>query len=359
MKKFILAMIASIALSLLMTSCRPPELEGAFVHYNASRYDQAYELAQNAVAKYPANAEAWFLLGDLEGRRGNVDAMLESFDKSAGLSPDFKTKIDNEKRMYFGKYFNDGVAAYNNFIKIEDKAGDDGKKVAGSVVSNFQNATKIKQDYMANRLIAITYTNIEDGENALKYYEVAAEVRPDTALAWTELGFYYFQGQDYNKAADYFKKGLEVDPNYTEALTMYAQCLDFADRKEEAIAAYKNAINRNPDEKAIPFNLGLLLYKEANQEDVPDEKKKELMNEAASFFMQAHTLDPQIRDVYDLLGSIYINLERYDDAMNLLLTGVENFPESANIWYNLGVLYARTGDKVKSKDAFDKAEQFK
>ena len=263
MKKFLFALSASIALSLLLTACRPPELEGAFVHYNASRYDQAYELAVQATQKYPANPEAWFLLGELEGRKGNVDAMLTDFDKSMQLSKEFKTKIENEKLSLYSKYYNDGVAAYNNFIKVEDKKSEAGQKYADAIVTNFGNATKIKPDYMATRLIAITYANLEDNENSLKYYVKATEVKPDTALAWTELGFYYFQEKDYNKAADYFKKSLEIDPNYTESLTMYAQCLDFADKKDEAIAAYKNAIAKNPEEKAIPFNLGLLLYKEA------------------------------------------------------------------------------------------------
>ena len=56
----LLLILGLLILSLSVSSCRPPELEGAVVHYNAGRNDQALTLAQEATEKYPDNPEAWF-----------------------------------------------------------------------------------------------------------------------------------------------------------------------------------------------------------------------------------------------------------------------------------------------------------
>ena len=58
MRKILAFLIFSVFAVYLLTSCRPPELEGAYVDYNAKRIDSAIELAKEATDKYPDNAEA-------------------------------------------------------------------------------------------------------------------------------------------------------------------------------------------------------------------------------------------------------------------------------------------------------------
>ena len=172
--------------------------------------------------------------------------MIDSYDKSLAIGPTYQNDIELEKASYFGKYYNDAVAAYNAFIKMEDREGEAAKKKLNEVIENFQNALMIKPDYMAHRLIAISYQNLGDDSNNLKALEAAAEAKPDTVLSWIELGYYFSRNKEYDKAAEYFEKGLKVNPNDVECLTLYAQNLDFADRQAEAIAAYKRALRKNP-----------------------------------------------------------------------------------------------------------------
>jgi tetratricopeptide (TPR) repeat protein len=346
-------------LSILLNACRPPELEQAVIDYNAGRYDNAYEEAKKATEKYSDNEEGWYYLGEIEGRKGNIKEMIDAFDKSLTLKNTYAQQIETTKKNYYGKFYNDGVAAYNSMIKIEDKESPEAKKALESVVDNFQKVLLIQNDYMANRLIAVAYQYMGDDSKTLEYYELASQVNPDTVSAWTDLGYYYQRQKDFKTAAQNFKKGLEVDPSNEECLIRYAESLDLSDQKDAAIEAYKSAYEKSPNEKAVPFNLGLLLFKQSTVPDIEAGKKKQLMEESAFYFKKAHEIDPELKELYDLLGTLLLQLEKYDEARTILEQGVDLFPDSASVWQNLSFLYAKTGDKKKAEEAFKRSKQLK
>jgi superkiller protein 3 len=346
-----------LTIAFMITSCRPPELEQAVIDYNGGRYDNAYTQVLSATEKYPDNEEAWYYLGEIQGKKGQIKEMMESFNKSLSLKNTYQAEIELAKSNYYGKYYNDGVSAYNALIQIEDKKSEQAIKRLEQVIKDFTNVNYIKNDYMANRLISISYQFLEDDENALKYLYVAAEAKPDTALAYIDLGYHFQKKQDFVKAAEQFKKGIEVDPTNQECLIRYAESLDMAEQKEEAIAAYKSAFEVVPDEKAIPFNLGLLLFKQANTLEEDDPKKNETMEEAIFYFEKAKEIDPNIKEIYDLLGTLLLQLEQYDKAKEILEEGVELYPDSSTVWQNLSFLYAKLGEKEKAEEAFEKSKQ--
>jgi Tfp pilus assembly protein PilF len=57
------------------------------------------------------------------------------------------------------------------------------------------------------------------------------------------------------------------------------------------------------------------------------------------------------------LGTLLLQLENYDKAKVVLEQGVELFPDSPTIWQNLSFLYAKTGQKDKAEEAFEKSKQ--
>lgn len=357
MKKSYLLLSMALSLIILLAACRDPSLEQAIIDYKGSRWDQAHESIQKAVKKVPKDPEAWYYYGEIAGKKDDIEKMVEAFDKSLELKNTFEGEIKNTKTYYFSKFYNSAVQSYNSFTKMEDRESEKATKVLNEIVKNFKKSLIIDNDYQANRLIAMTYMHLNDDENNLKYLLLASEVKPDTSLAMLELGLYYRNKKEYEKAAEYFKKTIELDPQNTNALTLYPECLDFSGKKEEAIEAYKNAIDANPQEKAIPFNLGLLLYKEANKEELDPEKQKEYLKETEIYFKKVYDLDPEFREIYDLYGPVLIHNEKYDIAEQVLLEGTKYFPDAATIWINLAVVYARKGDAKKANEADKRAQE--
>ena len=181
-KYFILILIMLIS-AISLTSCRPPELEGAIVHFNSGRNDQAYDLALSASEKYPNNAEVWFYLGEIQGKKNMVKEMMESFAKSLAISNSQASKIASAKTTYFGKHFNDGASSYNTYLKFEDKESEAAINKLKDMRGSFLNVLLIQDDYMANRMVAIANQTLKDDENALKYFLSASESDPDTVAA--------------------------------------------------------------------------------------------------------------------------------------------------------------------------------
>ena len=349
--------ILLITISLLVNGCRPPELEQAIIDYNGGRFDNAFNLVLTATEKHPDNEEAWYYLGEIYGKKAQIKEMMESFEKSLSIAGTYQNEINNAKRVYHNRYFNDGVSAYNALVKIEDKNSDEAKNQFDNVLSNFTKVNYIQNEYVTNRLIAVSYQFMGDDDNTLKYLNAAVEAAPDTATAYADLGYYYQRHQKFMEAANQFKKGIEVDPDNSECLIRYAESLDMANEQEAAIQAYKEAINASPGEKAIPFNLGLLYFKKANSLEGEDPERKNLLGEAITYFEKALEIDPEIKEIYDLLGTLYLQLKQFEKAKDLLEQGVERFPESASVWQNLSYVYAQLGETKKAEEAFEKSKQ--
>ncbi|HID38599.1 MAG TPA: tetratricopeptide repeat protein, partial [Calditrichaeota bacterium] len=261
MKKTLFSLLSILVLSVLLTSCRPPELEGAFVEYKQGRIDNALQLAKEATEKYPNNSEAWFLYGEIQGQKENYQEMVNAFDKSLAIDKNFETKIKQAKNYFFQSEFNKGVNNYNAYIKQEDRNSDQAKELLKKSLKSFQNANIIEEDYKATSLIGFGHVLLGEKDEAIKYYKRCTEIKPDTSDGWIALGNFYMVEQKYAEAIPPLEKALQIDPNNTEAVSLLSQAYDLTGNQDKAIELYEKAMALQPDEKAFPFNLGLIFYK--------------------------------------------------------------------------------------------------
>ncbi len=346
-----------MALIFLISSCSPPEIEGAKVHLKNRRFDDALVQLEKAIKLYPDNPEAWYLYGQLNGQLKNYDKMIEAFKKSESLGNQYLLQITNDRQRFFAQSYNDGVKDYQNYAKLLESDPEKAKETMKSAINNFRVANEINPTYQAARMVGICYQVLNDKEKAIEAYLKLTQTYPDSAEAYSDLGSLYFFTQKYDKAIESLNKSLELDSANANAYTLLAQTYDFKKDSKNAIKAYRKAIQLNPEEKALPFNLGLLLVNTANAKDTSPEDKKALLNESIDMFTRVLEIDPEFKEAYQLKGQSELLLEKYEDARDTLSEGVEYFPDDANMWYNLGVAYAHTNQKKKAKDAFAKAEK--
>lgn len=357
MKRISLLLISMLVLAVMLSSCRPPELEGAFVDYNAGRLDNAMKLALEATQKYPDNAEAWYLLGDLYGKKDNYAGMVKAYDKSLSLSQQFAKKIELNKKYYFQTAFNSGVTNYNAFTKIEDRESEQAKATLKKAISYFNSANLIKQDYRAVSLAGLSFTLMGERDSALAYYTKLTKINPDTADGWISVGNIHFIDGHYKKAAKYLKKALEIEPENVEALTLISQSYDLSGDREHAISAYQAAMVANKEEKAFPFNLGLLYIKMAGEDSIEETTKKDYLQKSITNFATVIALDKEMKEPYELKSTAEIQLGKFDDALATLNMAVEHFPNEGSLWFNLGVVHSRLGNKTEAEKAFARAEE--
>jgi tetratricopeptide (TPR) repeat protein len=117
---------------------------------------------------------------------------------------------------------------------------------------------KSKNPVIFNK-IGIAYHQMQQLDNARKYYDQAVRLKPDYAEAINNVGTVYYAKKSFGKAIKYYKKALTHAPNsasiYSNLGTAY-----FARKKyKEAMEAYQTALKLDPNVFENRGSYGVLL----------------------------------------------------------------------------------------------------
>ena len=124
---------------------------------------------------------------------------------------------------------------------------------------------KSKNPVISNK-IGIAYHQMQQLDNARKYYEQAIRFKPDYAEAINNLGTVYYAKKSFGRSIRYYQKALKYAPNsasiYSNLGTAY-----FARKKyKEAMETYQTALKLDPNVFENHGSYGVLL-EERNVEE--------------------------------------------------------------------------------------------
>lgn len=355
-KKLVIFSITIIITS-VFSSCRPKDLEGAFVHYNQNRIDQAFPLAKRSTQMYPENSEAWYLLGVIYSKKDSVEQMVNAFNKSLKIENTYKNQIEAEKMQLYAKKYNTGAAKFNAYMSNEDRKSAEAITDIELSIRSFQESYLLSPTFQAVNLASQGLLLLGKNDEAKKVLIGLTEDYPDTSSSWVALGKYYFAEEDYNNAKEHFQKATEMNPNSIEAFILLAQAYDFMDDYINAEVSYSKAISLDSTDSAVLFNLGLLHYKIASLKELTSEEKNQRYSLAVDNFGKSIKLNPDFINSYQLKGNAELLLRRFEDAKNTLEQGIGRYPNDKQMWDDLSICYANLGNKIKAEEAAARAGQ--
>lgn len=339
----------------LLSNCRPPEVEGIVLNIQRGLYEEALQLAQEAVQKYPENAEAWYYLGWLYGRQGEYEKMNEAFDEVLSLNPQQQVSYDSQKKpadraieairnIAFADNFNAATASYNRARNIEDEAQR--QEMYRDAVRKFlaahQAHPRRNEPY---KPLAMAYLMSGDTLSAEKTFMKAVELQPQNDTLLVIVGDFYLQTNNFDKAEEFYKKALEVNPDFTQIYLALGQIQVQRQEWEKAVEFFSKAMELDPNNSSISFNIGVIYY------------NLDKYQEAIPYLKKTLELEPDNKQIYEVLGLCYVQTEMFDEALPLLEDGVKKFPDNASLWNYLGIVYARKGLKEKAEEAFNKQKE--
>ena len=109
------------------------------------------------------------------------------------------------------------------------------------------------------RAVALIYSDIKKRpDKAIRMYMQSLTLYPDNPETYSSLGDIYFDLEEYDKALENYAKSIELDKSDAYVFNKFATALRQKDYTEEAIIAYKNAIDTNPDYAPAYNNLGVV-----------------------------------------------------------------------------------------------------
>jgi len=197
------------------------------------------------------------------------------------------------------------------------------------------------------KIVGLNYVLLNDYADAIKWFEKAVEFEPRNSDAWYYLGRAYYSQTRVPDAKNAFLTVLKLEPYHSKAENNLGLIFESEAKPDEALVAYRNAINwqeHSPTPSEQPYlNLGSLLLEQGNASDAlqPLEKAVQIAPNNASCRLK--------------LGSARLRLGKLKEAQPELEEAVRLEPENAAAHFQLGRLYKQLKLTDRAKKEFDRA----
>jgi tetratricopeptide (TPR) repeat protein len=149
---------------------------------------------------------------------------------------------------------------------------------------------------------------------------------------------------DVNGAIQALQKARETLPDNMFVLSTLALVLDGASRRSEAKQIYEASLKLEPNNALLLNNLAFLLAETGGD-----------LDDALTKAQRAKQLLPNLHEVSDTLGWIYLKKNLADNAIEIFKELVSKEPAHATYRYHLGMAYSQKGDKTKAIEQLKEA----
>lgn len=394
MKRFLaFSLILAMGLGVVAFECSSTELTSAKLYIQQKQYDKAKEALKREIEKNPQSDEGYYLLGLLYGDQGEIELMVDAYNKSLEISDKFSKNVSDNKMYHWASSFNKGVSYFNKASKTNDK--DSTQMFFDKSIESFSNSILCQPDSVDTYTnLAFAYINMGDNEKALeplskqielikKKNNLTANSGPLDAVKYSNLlDSYALEGEiltklgaaaeDKDKKTEYYDKAIEkmkeakiYFPDDPSILLHLSNSYIATDRLDVAMESFKEGVAKDPENKYYRFNYGSMLLTAQDYENASIQLKK------------AVELDPEYENAIYNLAVTYVKwgatlreeaiknekeddqtyLEKYKLALPYLEKYVQIDPENGQFWELLFKVYTNLNMKEKAEAAMKKAEE--
>ncbi len=148
---------------------------------------------------------------------------------------------------------------------------------------------------------------------------------------------YFRAGEEFSKQGEYenairwYRRALDINPNYAAAHANWGTCLMYQGKLDEAKTHLVRAIELNPDLPEPRCTLGVVL------------RRQNKLPEAMRSFREALQVKPDFAVAQLHLGTLLLDLGQFDEAMKHLAEAARLDPRDPFAHFNLGAAYGRAG----------------
>jgi tetratricopeptide (TPR) repeat protein len=143
------------------------------------------------------------------------------------------------------------------------------------------------------------------------------------------------------------QKARETLPDNITVLSTLALVLDSASRKPEAKQVYEATLKLDPNNGVALNNLAFLLAESGGD-----------LDEALTKAQRAKQLLPNLFEISDTLGWIYLKKNLSANAIDIFKDLVVKQPNHSTYHYHLGMAYSQQGDKSKALEQLREALKY-
>ena len=283
----------------------------------------AADAARKLTEKDATNIDAWLVFADAQIALNEpaeawtaIEGALEKNPQSAALSQklgDVFIKMAERERDTTG----DGTTITNYYL--------DAERMYGEAFGKDKNAADAVYG------MAFANFNLRKNENAKKYIAQCLGLKRDHAKCLHLQAFMFYGVRKYPEAERIYEVALKLDDSEPVNMVRYGHCFYMQGKKEEAKAAYINALKRHPDnETAILSGLYYLAGKNYQK--------------MAPMLKEASQVAPKSPHVWFHLGYAEFFANQFDSAESAFRRSVALKKDDARAVYWLGYALEKRGD---------------
>jgi tetratricopeptide (TPR) repeat protein len=198
-------------------------------------------------------------------------------------------------------------------------------------------------------IVALDYVLLSDLADADKWLTLSVKMNPTDVQAWYHLGRTKYTEGRLEEAKDAFHHSLELDAKNVKAQDNLALCLEGLGQIDDAMAAYRAAIDWNDaagGKIPAPYvDFGSFLIDRNHPAD------------ALPYLVKATAISPQDARAHERLGAAYSRLDKLAEAQAEFEKAVQLAPDISSLHYVLGQIYRREGLNEKAKLEFDRVAE--
>ena len=180
-------------------------------------------------------------------------------------------------------------------------------------------------------------------EEIIRFYERAIALRPDDPDLVAHVADYCVRAQNTAKAIQLYLKILEARPNATNIREKLALSYVVDGKKDLAIKALKEIVEREPLRYQIYSLIGELCEDLKNYDEA-------LANYRLSLSVNANQLPPYLRIVL-----LELRNKRPEEALTQLKIAGEKFPNNFQVRFFYGLTYSDSRDYARAVECFEQA----
>ena len=344
----------------------------AEIAFRGGYYNAALSIADSVISRSPDAPDIHFL-------KGRVLTKLSRFVEAENA---YREVISLDDK-YQGAWFNMGT----NYLR---------QNKTPQAIYSYNNEMETHPTAQTMVQIGKAYSELGKPDSAFISFEKAIHLNRVFAPAYMRLSHLKKDAGDINEAITYAKKGMEIDPDNIDYKYFMGSLLLLNGEPKLSIPFFNEVVNNKPWHYWAHHNLGQALFRagDKTQSEYYITKAKDLQRgiQEVENWRNLAKMNPDQFMLWINLGNSLNTMGRINEARDAFLVGLSIKPMNvavqnnianlslmlgdtvgaiiryqtilsldstiADVWQNLGVVYASTGKKNEARNSWEKAIKY-